>query len=71
MKHSLEGGYVRVSIAVTKHHNQKSNVGEERLYLAYTSTALLIIERCCDWNSKKAGTWRQELMQRPWRSAAH
>jgi hypothetical protein len=24
-----------------------------------------------DWNSHRAGTWRQELRQRPWRDAAY
>jgi hypothetical protein len=31
----------------------------------------LIIKGSQDWNSTKAGTWRQELMQRPWRNAAY
>jgi hypothetical protein len=45
----------------------KKQVGEERVYSAYTST-------CClsqDWNSHKAGNWRQELMQKVWRNAAY
>jgi hypothetical protein len=37
--------------------------------LAYTSTSLFIIERSQDRNSKKAGIWRQELVQRSWRGA--
>jgi hypothetical protein len=48
----------------------KKQVGEERVYLAYTSMMLFIIEGSKDRNSKKAGTWKQELMQRP-RSAAY
>jgi hypothetical protein len=35
--------------------------------LAYTSTLLFITEGSQDRNSERAGTWRQELMQRPWR----
>ena len=35
---------LRVSIAVMKHHGQKKQVGEERVFMAYTSTALFIIE---------------------------
>jgi hypothetical protein len=50
----------RVSTVVMKHQNQKQ-VGEERAHLAYTS---IIIEASQDKNSNRAGTWRQELMQR-------
>jgi hypothetical protein len=49
----------------------RKEVGEERVYSAYTSTWLFITKASQDWNSHKAGTWRQELMQRPWRSAAY
>jgi hypothetical protein len=49
----------------------KKQLGKERVYLAYTSLSLFIIEGRRDWNSKRAGTWREELMQRPWRGAAH
>jgi hypothetical protein len=39
----------------------KKQVGEERVYLADTSTLLLIIEGSQDRrNPRKAGTWRQE-----------
>ena len=41
--------------------------GEERVYSAYTSTLLFIAKGTQDWNSHRAGTWRQELMQRPGR----
>ena len=40
---------------------------EERVYSAYTSTLLFISKGSQDRNSHRAGTWRQELMQRPWR----
>jgi hypothetical protein len=49
----------------------KKQVGEERVYLAYTSTLLFITKGSQDWNSHREGTWRQELMQRPWRDAVY
>ena len=61
---------VRVSIAAMKHYDLKV-IGKERIYVAHTSTSLFIIEGSQDRNSNRAGTWRQELMQRPWRGAAH
>jgi hypothetical protein len=44
--------------------------------LAYTSIfiiehSMFITEECQNRNSNRAGTFRQELMQRPWRGAAH
>ena len=45
----------------------KMQVGEERVYSAYTSTLMFITKGSQDWNSSRTGTWRQELMQRPWR----
>ena len=57
---------VRAIIAVRKHYDQKQ-AGEESVYSAYTSTALFITEGSQDRNSSRVGTWRQELMQRPWR----
>jgi hypothetical protein len=36
--------------------------------LAYTSTLLFITKGSQDWDSHRAGTWRQELMQRLWRA---
>jgi hypothetical protein len=49
----------------------KKQVGEERVYSVYTSTLLFITKGSQDWNSQSVGTWRQELMQRPWRNAAY
>jgi hypothetical protein len=46
-------------------------VGEERVYSAYTSTLLFITKGSQDRNSHRAGTWRQELMQRPWRDVPY
>ena len=45
----------------------KKQSEEERVYSAYTSTLLFIIKGSQDRNSHRAGTWRQELMQRPGR----
>ena len=53
-----------------KHRDQKQ-LAEERVNLAHASIALLIIEGSQDRNSNWAGTWRQELMQRPQRGAAY
>jgi hypothetical protein len=52
---------VRVSTALMKHYNQKQ-VGEERVYSAYTSILLLITRGIQDKNSNEARTWRVELM---------
>jgi hypothetical protein len=49
----------------------KKQVEEERVYSAYTSILLFIIKGSQDRNSHRAGTWRQELMQRPWRDTAY
>ena len=49
----------------------KKQVGEERVYLAYTSTLLFITEGSQDRHSNRVGSWRQERMQRPWRGAAY
>ena len=49
----------------------KKQVEEKRVYLTYTSAALLITEGSQNRNSCRARTWRQELMLRPWRGAAY
>jgi hypothetical protein len=61
---------VRVTIAVMKYHDQ-SNLEGKWVYLAYTSISLFIIKESQDKNSNREGTWRQELMQRPWRGAPY
>jgi hypothetical protein len=43
----------------------KKQVGEERVYSAYTSTLLFITKGSQDKNSSRSETRRQELMQRP------
>jgi hypothetical protein len=49
----------------------KKQVGEEKIYLAYTSTLLFITKGGQDRSSHRVGTWRQELMQRPWRDVTY
>jgi hypothetical protein len=49
----------------------KKQVEEEKVYSAYTSTLLFITKWSQDRNSCRVGPWRQELVQRPWRSAAY
>jgi hypothetical protein len=49
-----------------EHHDQK-HLGEERISLVYISTPLSITEGSQDRNSNRTGTWRQELVCRPWR----
>jgi hypothetical protein len=56
---------VRVSIPA-QNIVTKKQVGEERVYSTYTSTLLFITKGSQDRNSHRAGTWRQELMQRSW-----
>jgi hypothetical protein len=43
----------------------KSHVGEERASLAHISISLFIIKGSYDRDFNRAGTWKQELMQRP------
>jgi hypothetical protein len=47
-------------------HHVQSNLGEKGL----PSTSLVVIKGSQDRNSNKAGTQKQELMQRPRRGAA-
>jgi hypothetical protein len=49
----------------------KKQVGEERVYSACISTLLFITKRSQVRSTHRAGTWRQEQMQRPWRGAAY
>jgi len=57
---------IKVTIAVIKH----SNLGEERVYLAFTSISLFSIEGSQDRKSIWLDSLCQKLMQRPGRSAA-
>jgi hypothetical protein len=49
----------------------KKQVGEKRVYSPYTSILLFITKGSQDRNPHRAGTWRQELMQRPWRDVPY
>jgi hypothetical protein len=40
----------------------KKQIEKGRVYSAYISTLMFITKESQDWNSHKAGTWRQELM---------
>jgi len=66
----FEGVLVRVSIPAQNIMTKKQG-RKERVYSAYTSTLLFITKESQDWNSHRAGTWRQEWMQKPWRGAAY
>jgi hypothetical protein len=57
-----------------RHHDQKASWGRKVVFFffpAYTFISLVIIKGYQDRNSNRAGTWRQELIQRPWRGAAY
>jgi hypothetical protein len=56
---------LRVTSGVVKHHRQKQ-LEEDRVYFTHGSILQFIIKSCKGRNSHRAGTWRQELMQRPW-----
>jgi hypothetical protein len=47
----------------------KKQLGEERVYSAYTSILLFITKGSQDWNLKQVR--KQELTQRPWRDVAY
>lgn len=51
-----------------KYYDQKQVVGAKGLF---GCSSLFIIEGSQDMNSKKAGTWRREMIQEPWRGAAY
>jgi hypothetical protein len=61
---------VRVSIPA-QNIMTKKQVVEERVYSAYTSMLLFIIEGSQDRNSHREGTRRQDLMQRSWKGTAY
>jgi len=62
---------VRVSIAVMKHHNQKESWGGKCLSVLYFHTLVPSLKEARTRNSNRTGTWRQELMQKPWKGAAY
>jgi hypothetical protein len=63
---------VRVRLLLLRWNTAPKQLGENRVHLAYTtSTSPSITEGSQGRSSHRAGTWRQELMQRPWRGAAY
>jgi hypothetical protein len=48
----------------------KKQVGEERVYSAYTSILLFITKGSQDWNSSRSES-RSKLMQKPWRDVLY
>ena len=48
----------------------KKQVGEKGACLAYTSILLFIIEGIWKRKSSRTGSWRQELMLKPWRGSS-
>ena len=63
--------YIRLTSVLVSVHSSKTLRKEDQIYSSYTSTLLFITKGSQDRNSHRAETWRQELMQRPWRSAAY
>ena len=61
---------VLVRVCIYGYIMTKKQVREERVYSAYTFILLFITKGSQDRNSHTAGTWRWELIQRLWRSAA-
>jgi hypothetical protein len=59
---------VRVIIAVMKYPDQ---IWGGKGLSAYTSISLFITEGSQDRNSRRTGTWRQELIQRPGRGVPY
>jgi hypothetical protein len=59
---------VRVSIPA-QNIMTKKQVGEKKVYSAYTSTLLFFTKGSQDWNFKQVR--KQELMQRPWRDVLY
>jgi hypothetical protein len=64
------GVLVEIYIPVENIMTMKQVV-EERVYSAYISTLLFITKGSQDRNSQRTGTWRQELMKRPWRNVTY
>jgi hypothetical protein len=62
--------FVRISIIVTKHHKQHQ-LEEKRVYFSLQFQISVISEGIQDSNSIRVIFWRQEMMQRPRRSAVY
>lgn len=64
------GAMVKLFIVVMKHQDQKK-LGKKNIYIACTFISKFIIKGSQIKNSNWAGTWRQELMQRTWKSTLY
>jgi hypothetical protein len=70
MRKALIGVLVRVYIPA-QNTITKKQVGEARIYSSYTSTLLFLTKGSQDMNLHRAGTWRQDLVQRSWKDTAY
>ena len=61
---------VGVSVAAMKHCEQKASRGGKGLFGLHVHITVHP-QRSEDSYSRRTGTWRQEVMQRPWRGAAY
>ena len=64
-----ESVLVRVMVE-TEHHDQKASWGGKGIVGLHFHIAVHC-EGSQDRNSNRAGTWRQEMTQRPWKGAAY
>jgi hypothetical protein len=58
------------NIAEMKHHDKKESWGGKGLF-SFHFQINVHHQRKSGWELKQAETWRQELMQRPWRGATY
>jgi hypothetical protein len=49
----------------------KDQVEKKEISLVYAFTLLFIIQRSQDRITNRVGSWKQELMQKPWRGAVY
>jgi hypothetical protein len=61
---------LRVTIAVMKHHD-KSKLGRKGLFGLHFQITVYHGRNIEDRDSSRAGIWRQELKQRPWKDTAY
>lgn len=62
-KHFNPSTLFRVTITVMKHYEQKQ-LREKKVYVAYCFISQFIFTGNQSRNSNRAGSWRQELMQK-------
>ena len=59
--------FLNVSIVLMKHHDQKASWGGKGSFSSHFISLTVHHQRKTGQESNRAETWRQELMQRPWR----